>query len=183
MELKEEKALAAGIKLFTCLILYLLLWDQQSADYDLRMPFLFYSLSLFGHGMLLYRCRKLENTRLSFYRTLPVPLTRRFTHYSLFVFLLLLPEMLMLAWMTPHFIRIGDTIEFILSGYSVLLLMNSLLFIAPFTNRAFLQLCLCIFGILYCCVLGNCLIIMSGIFLVTATVLFFRGYARYEMGT
>jgi hypothetical protein len=172
----------AGIKLFGCFILYLLLRDRQPAD-DLRMPFLFYSLSLFGHGMLLYRCRKLENTRLLFYRTLPVPLTSRFGHYGLFHFLLLLPEMLLLAWLTTHFIRIRDTIEFILSGYSVLLLMNSLLFIAPFTNRAFLRLCLFIFGILYCCVLGNCLIVMAGIFLVTATVLFFRGYARYEMGT
>lgn len=181
--LKEEKALVAGIKLFSCLILYLLLRDQQPADYDLRMPFLFYSLSLFGHGMLLCRCRKLENTRLLFYRTLPVSLARRFGQYGLFLFLLLLPEMVVLAWLTPHFIRTRDTIEFILSGYSVLLLMNSLLFIAPFTNRAYLRLCLFIFGILYCCVLWNCLIIMSGIFLVTATVVFFRGYARYEMGT
>src|SRR5258708_887134 len=180
--LKEEKALVAGIKLFSCFVLYLLLRDQQPTDYDLRMPFLFYSLSLFGHGMLLYRCRKLENSRLLFYKTLPVSLTRRLGQYGLFHFLLLLPEMIVLAWLTPHSIRIRDTIEFILSGYSVLLLMNSLLFIAPFTNRAFLRLCLCIFGILYCCVLGNCLIVMSGIFLVTATVLFFRRYARYEMG-
>ena len=48
-------------------------------------------------------------------------------------------------------------------------------------TRVFLLLCLLIFGILYCCVLGNYLILLSEAFLVTATVLFFRGYARYEM--
>lgn len=179
--LKEEKALVAGIKLFSCTTLYLLLRDQGPDDYDLRMPFLFYSLSLFGHGAILYRCRQLENTRLLFYRALSVSQAARFGQYALFYLLLLLPEMLVLGWLTPHPIRVTDTIAFLLSGYSVLLLMNSILYTAPFTNRVFLRLCLLIFGILYCCVLGNYLIVLSEVFLVTATVLFFRGYARYEM--
>jgi hypothetical protein len=179
--LKEEKALVGGVKLFSCTTLYLLLRDQGPDDYDLRMPFLFYSLSLFGHGAILYRCRQLENTRLLFYRALSVSQAARFGQYALFYLLLLLPEMLVLGWLTPHPIRVTDTIAFLLSGYSVLLLMNSILYTAPFTNRVFLRLCLLIFGILYCCVLGNYLILLSEIFLVTATILFFRGYARYEM--
>jgi hypothetical protein len=180
--LKEEKALVGGVKLFSCMTLYLLLREQGPDDYDLRMPFLFYSLSLFGHGAILYRCRQLENTRLLFYRSLAVSQCARFGQYALFYLLLLLPEMLVLGWLTPHPIRVTDTITFFLSGYSVLLLLNSLLYTAPFTNRVFLRICLLIFGILYCCVLGKNLILLSEIFLVTATVLFFRGYARYEMG-
>ena len=179
--LKEEKALVGGIKIFSCATLYLLLKEQGPDDYDLRMPFLFYSLSLFGHGAILYRCRQLENTRLLFYRAMSVPQAARFGQYALFYLLLLLPEMLVLGWLTPHPIRVRDTIAFLLSGYSVLLLMNSILYTAPFTNRVFLRICLLIFGILYCCVLGNYLILLSEVFLVTATVLFFRGYARYEM--
>jgi hypothetical protein len=179
--LKEEKALVGGIKLFSCMTLYLLLKEQGPDDYDLRMPFLFYSLSLFGHGAILYRCRQLENTRLLFYRSLAVSQCARFGQYALFYLLLLVPEMLVLGWLTPHPIRVTDTIAFLLSGYSVLLLLNSLLYTAPFTNRVFLRLCLLIFGILYCCVLGKNLILLSEIFLVTATVLFFRGYARYEV--
>jgi hypothetical protein len=179
--LKEEKALVGGIKLFSCMTLYLLLKEQGPDDYDLRMPFLFYSLSLFGHGAILYRCRQLENTRLLFYRSLAVSQGARFGQYALFYLLLLLPEMLVLGWLTPHPIRVTDTIAFLLSGYSVLLLLNSLLYTASLTNRVFLRLCLLIFGILYCCVLGKDLILLSEIFLVTATILFFRGYARYEM--
>ncbi|HMI59626.1 MAG TPA: hypothetical protein VK518_01920 [Puia sp.] len=179
--LKEEKALVGGIKVFSCTTLYLLLRDQGPDDYDLRMPFLFYSLSLFGHGAILYRCRQLENTRLLFYRALSVSQAARFGQYALFYLLLLLPEMFVLGWLTPHPIRVTDTIAFLLSGYSVLLLMNSILYTAPFTNRVFLRLCLLIFGILYCCVLGNYLIVLSEVFLVTATFLFFRRYARYEM--
>jgi len=179
--LKEEKALVGGIKLFSCAALYLLLKEQGPDDYDLRMPFLFYSLSLFGHGAILYRCRQMENTRLLFYRAMPVSQAARFGQYALFYWLLLLPEMLVLGWLTPHPIRVTDTAAFLFSGYSVLLLLNSLLYTAPFTNRVFLRICLLIFGILYCCVLGNYLILLSEVFLVTATVLFFRGYARYEM--
>ncbi|HEY4286281.1 MAG TPA: hypothetical protein VGN00_04205 [Puia sp.] len=178
--LKEEKALAAGVKLFGCTVLYLLLKQQGPDDYDLRMPFLFYSLSLFGHAAILYRCRQLENTRLLFYRALPVPQSIRFGQYAIFYLLLLLPETLVLGWLTPHPIRVTDTMTFLLSGYSVLLLMNSILYTAPFTNRVFLRICLLLFGILYCCVLGKDLIELSVLFLVTATVLFFRGYARYE---
>jgi hypothetical protein len=182
--LEDDKALLAGVKLFGCAILYLLLRQQDPADHDLRMIYLFYSLALLGHGVLLYRCRHLENTRLLFYRVLPVSLLRRFGQYTIFSFLLLLPETLVLCcWMTPEHLRLADTLTFITSGYSVILLMNCLLLVARFTNRDFEKCCLGIFGILYCCVLGNVLLEMSGSFVVTAAILFFRGYARNEMGT
>ncbi|MBS1659592.1 MAG: hypothetical protein JST68_00935 [Bacteroidetes bacterium] len=174
--LQEEKALLAGLKLFGCSILYLLLRD----DTDLRMPLLFFYLAILGHGALLYRCRLWEDTRLSFYRTLPVSLPARFGQYCACYFLLLLPEISVLIRLTPSPVAFRDVLTFILTGYGLLLLLNSLLITAHYTSRQFLQLCLCIFGILYCCVLGKCLLALSGLLLVTATILFFRGYARYE---
>lgn len=168
---QEEKALLIGSKLFACSILYLLLREQG----DLRMPILFFHLAILGHGALLYRCRLWEDTRLSFYRALPVSLPVRLGQYAVFYLLLLLPEIVVLNWLAP-----GDMLEFVLTGYGLLLLLNSLLFTASFSSRQFLQLCLGIFGILYCCVLGKCLLLLSGLLLITAAILFFRGYARYE---
>ena len=66
------------------------------------------------------------------------------------------------------------------SGYSVLLLLNSFLLVIPLKTGDFLTLCLAIFGILYGCVLGAFLLEMTGLFFFTAALLFFKGYSRYE---
>ncbi len=176
----EHKALLAGIKVFGCGILYALLMHRQPGNDDLRMLYLAYSMAIFGHGMLLYRCRELEATRLLCYQTLPVPATRRFGQYGLFCFLLLLPEMLMTGWLMPVHIRFMDALELLMSGYSVLLLLNSFLLVIPLKTGDFLTLCLVIFGILYGCVLGAFLFAMTGFFFFTAALLFFNGYSRYE---
>jgi hypothetical protein len=178
---QDHKFLLAGIKLSGCCLLYLLLKEQGPDDYDLRMPFLLYSLVLFGHGLLIYRCRELEEKRLLFYRSLPVPRVRRFMQYAFFYGTVLVPEMLTLGWLTPHPIHFIDTLGFILAGYSMLLLLNSLLFVANWRIGDFLKLSAGIFGILYFGVLGGVLIAMSGFFFVTAFVLFFRSYYRYEV--
>ena len=177
----DNLGLLTAIKIFGCLLLYLLLRQQTPVDYDLRMPYFVYSVALFGHGILLFRCRRLEETRLICYRALPVSLRKRFGQYCLFYFLLLLPEMLVLGWLTADPIRFIDTLELILSGYSLLVLLNSCLFVIALKTGDFLKLCLVIFGILYGCVLGGFLIAMSGFFFFTAVVLFFRGYYRYEL--
>lgn len=179
--LTENAGLLAGIKLFGCAILYLLLRMQEPGDYDLRMPFLAYNLALFGHGILLYRCRQLEATRLLCYRSLPVPVIRRFGQYSLFCFLLLVPETAVLGWLTPHPIQIGDSLAFILSGYSLLLLLNSLLIAFALKVKNYLKICLVLFGILYCCVLEKMLIASSGFYFFMAAFVFFWGYARYKL--
>jgi len=164
--IQEEKILFGGIKLFGCLMLYLLLRGQTRTDYDLRMPFLVYSLSLFGHGVLIHRCRELEETRLLFYRGLPLPWIRRLGQYAVFYLLLLLPEMIVLGWLAPDPVRWADAIVFALSGWSVLLLMNSWMQTAPCRMLNFLKRNLGVFGILYAGVLSGTLVIVSGMFLL-----------------
>jgi len=144
------------------------------------MPFLIYSLALFGHGVLIYRCRELEEKRLLFYRSLPVSLSARFLQFACLYFLLLLPEMLTIGWLTPTALRWKDALGFILSGYSLLLLLNSVLFVAPLKMSDYLKLTLGIFGILYLGVLGGFVIALAGGFFVVAGCLFFGGYWRYQ---
>ena len=170
----QNRWLLTGIKLFSCSMLYAMLRTQTPDDYDLRLPYFVFSLALFGHGLLLYRCRELETTRLLWYRNLPVPRMRRFIQIALFCSLLLVPEMLIMAWLTPDPIRIRDSVSFILSGYSVLLLLY--ISAATIAMGDYLKLCLVLFGILYGCVLGDLLIGMSGFFLATAVLLFWKGY-------
>jgi hypothetical protein len=177
---QDGKALLLGLKLAGCAVLYLLLKDRAPDYYDIRMPFLLYTMVLFGHGVLIYRCRTMEEKMLSFYRGLPVSLGQRWVQYCLLYFLVLMPEMLTLSWLTPIAIRWKDALGFMLSGYSLLLLLNSVLFVASLKMSDFLKLSLGIFGILYLGVLGDAVIVLSGGFFVVAGCLFFGGYWRYQ---
>jgi hypothetical protein len=173
--------LLAMIKVFSCGLLYLLLRLQTPEDYDLRAVYFTYSMALFGHGILLLRCRKLEARRLLFYLTLAVSLATRLGQYGLFCLLLLLPEMLVLGWMTPNPIRIIDVLELAMTGYSLLLLVNGCLLIIPLRVSDFLKLWLVLLGIWYGCVLGGSLIAMSGFFVGAAVFLMAAGYYRVDL--
>ena len=178
--LADHKALLAGIKLFGCGILYLLLRTQRPDEYDIRMPFLIFGMALFGHGVLIHQLRRMEEQRLLFYRGMPVALFSRWMQYGILYFLVLLPEMVTITWLTPDHIRVKDAFGFALAGYTTLLLLNSCLFIAALQKSDFLKLTFVLFGILYFGVLSDNLIFLSGLFLVSAGSLFFRGYCRWE---
>jgi hypothetical protein len=178
--LASEKALLAGIKLFSCSMLYLLLSGQDRADYDGRMAFLFYSFGLFGHGVLIFRLRKLEDEKLIFYRGLPVSLFRRFWQYAILYFLVLMPEILVLGWLTPHPLRVIDALGFILPGYGLLLLMNSIMLVAPVKMSDFLKLNFLLFGVLYFCLLAGVLMTLSGVLFIAAVALYYMSFYRYE---
>lgn len=175
-----HKALLAGIKLFGCGILYLLLKTQRPDSYDVRLPFLSFSMALFGHSVLIHQLRRMEEQRLLFYRGMPVSLLIRWMQYGILYSLVLLPEMVTIAWLTPAHIRLRDALGFALAGYSTLLLLNSCLFIAVLRRNDFLKLTFGLFGILYFGVLSDNLILLSGLFLLMAGSLFFRGYCRWE---
>lgn len=174
---RDEKVLFGGIKLFGCGMLYLLLKGQTRVDYDLRMPFLLYSLALFGHGVLIYRYREWEDHHLLFYRGLPVPWIQRLGQYAAFYLLLLVPEIITLGWLTPYPVRWTDAGLFILAGWSVLLLLNSWMRIAPCRMLDFLKRNLGVFGILYVSVLSGTLVVLSGVFLLITV-----GISGYKKG-
>jgi len=178
--LTKHTALLAGIKIFGCGMLYLLLRTQTPDDYDIRMPFLLFGMSLFGHGALIYQLRRMEDQQLLFYRSLPVSLSSRMLQYVILYLLVLLPEMITLGWLTPDHIRFRDVAGFVLAGYSTLLLLNGCLLIAALERGELLKLTGILFGILYFGVLSDNLILLSGLFLVVAGSLFYRAYSRRE---
>lgn len=170
---QENKALLLGIKISGCSLLYLLLRDREPDHYDVRLAFLLYSMVLFGHGVLIYRCRELEDKRLLFYMGMPVSWLFRFGQMAWLYFLVLAPEMCMIAWLTPVYLRWKDAFGWGTSGYALLLLLNSILYTAHVKMSDFLKLNLGIFGILYLGVLGDALWLLAGLFFVLAVCLFF----------
>jgi hypothetical protein len=178
--LAQHKIMLGAVKLFSCGILYLLLKIQTPDDYDIRMPFLVFSVALLGHGIVIYGTRRMEEEKLLFYRGMPLSLFERLLQYMVLYFLVFIPEIITIAWLMPDHIRIKDAFGFVSAGYSTLLLLNSCQFIVSLQRSDLIKLSVGIFGILYFGVLSDNLIFISGLFLLTAGSLFFRGYCRND---
>jgi hypothetical protein len=176
----SRKLLFFVIKIYSCCILYLMLVNQTPVEYDMRMILLFYSFGLLGHGVLIHRLREMEETRLTFYRGLPISLFRRWAQYGWLYFFLFLPEILTIAWMLPDHLHFKDAFLFVFFGYSVLLLLNSLLFVKFFRMLDYLKIIVGIFFIIYIGVLTGILLWLSVFSFIISIYLFFSRYYQYE---
>lgn len=177
---QNKKLLLTGIKIFSCGILLGMLLNQTGTRYELDMIILFFSLAILGHGLLIHQIRDLEETRLRFYRSIPVSLLNRFTQYAAFYFFLLLPEICTIALLTPKHLNYADAFLFIFFSYSLLLFMHSLLFIQFFPMKVYLQMILCLFLIIYISILTSSLPWLSLILFLSALAIFRGRYYQYE---
>ncbi len=177
---ENKKLLFAGIKIYSCVILYEMIRNQTRIVYDLRMILIFYSLGLLGHGLLIYQLREMEETRLSFYRTIPLSLLKRFMQYGMLYFILLIPEFVTIAALTPAYLHAGDAILFITFSFTLVLFLNSLLFIQIFRSKDYFKIILCVFFLIYFCVLSKTVgWFCFGLFL-SSILIFVIGYYQFE---
>lgn len=176
----NKKILFAGIKIYGCAVLYLMVVNQTPVEYDLRMILLFYSLGVLGHGVLIHQLRYLEESRLAFYRTMPQSLFARFLQYALLYCIILVPEFITIFFLTPQYLRYKDAVIFILLSYSMLLFLNSLLFIKFFRMNDYLKIILCIFFVEYLFVLSGNVIPLTGLLFASSIYFFVFGYYRFE---
>jgi hypothetical protein len=178
--LVNHKLLIAGIKLYNCLMLYLMCRNLTADDYDLRMPFLFYFIGLMGHGVLIHKLRAEEELRMAFYRSLPLSLGNRFIQYAGIYLLLLLPEMITIILLAPAYLQYKDAFLLSACSYAILLMLNSISFVRYFTMRDYLKIVLLLFFVLYFFVLAESLLWGAVLFFLTALYLFFTRYYKYE---
>jgi hypothetical protein len=109
---RNKKLLYIGMKVYSCTVLCLMVMNQTRIEYDLSMILLFFSLGILGHGLLIHQLRDLEESRLTFYRTAPFSLSRRFIQYSRVYFILLIPEMITIGLLTPYYLHYHDAAIF-----------------------------------------------------------------------
>ena len=176
----DKKLLFAGIKIYSCTVLYLMIVNQTRVEYDLRMIIIFFSMGILGHGLLVHQLRDMEETSLTFYRTIPISLMKRFVQYAILYFILLIPEIITIVFLTPRYLHIEDAITLILISYSILLFLNSLLFIQFFRMKDYLKIILCIFFIEYFFVLSGTIALLGILLFISAITVFFFCYYSFE---
>lgn len=180
--LHDMKMLVAGIKFFTCCVLFLMARNNHPGDYDIQFPFLFFCFGVFAHGIIIYRVRDFEETQLSAYRSFAIPLVSRFLQHALLYLVLYLPEAFTIALLAPKHLLPGDAVTFGLGGFSILLLLNSLSFADTFTMKDYLKLILAVYGVLY---LFVATMFLQGVYLpffTAAIMIYFTRYYRYQHG-
>ncbi|OQP42781.1 hypothetical protein A4H97_11495 [Niastella yeongjuensis] len=179
--LEKGKLLFFVTKLYNCASLYLMLDGRDPARHtDIRMMALFFSAGMLGHGILVHRLKEMENTGLSFYRSLPVPVSRRFAQYGWFYFYLFIPEIIAIISRTPSCLTYAEAGFFIFFGYGILLLLNSLQ-LYNYTNlKNYLVNVAQLFFAVIIAMVTRQLLTLSIIFFVLAIILFFHRYYRFE---
>jgi predicted permease len=179
--LEKGKVLFLVTKLYNCAALYLMLAGRDPARHsDIRMMALFFSAGMLGHGILIHRLKEMENTGMSFYRSLPVSVSRRFVQYCLFYFCLFLPEIITIAARTPACLQYEDAGFFIFFGFGILLLLNSLQLYNYSSLKNYLVNVTQLFFAVIIAMVSRQLYALSIIFFALAVLLFFYRYYRFE---
>jgi hypothetical protein len=176
----QQKITWAGIKLFTCGMLYLIARNNSGEDYDIKAVYLFYSFGILANAIIIHRLREFEENYLSFYRGLPITLTKRFCQYGAVYGILLLPELIVIAFLAPAHLHYYDMLGFLLSSYSLVLFMNNLTFAVHSSMREFLKVSLLLFFVQYLVMMALGLYPLFLLFFISATVVFYTSYFKFE---
>lgn len=178
--LTDRKLLFFVTKIYSCGILYLMVVNLTPADYDLSMILLFFSFGILGHGIIIHQLRAMEEVRLGFYRGMPVSLLKRYLQYALLYFLLFIPEIIIIGRLAPVNLHYDKAFLFIFFGYSILLFLNSILFIRFFRRVDYLKIIVGIFFIIFIGILTGTVLWISVLAFILSVYIFIKGYYRFE---
>ena len=176
----HQPILFTGIKVFTCGMLYLISRNNTPEDIDITMPFLFYNFGLLANGVLIFRIRTFEEMYLGFYKSLPVPLIKRLLQYALLFFILFIPEFVTAITLTPEHLSLQYAIDFMLYGYSLLLLMNTITFLYDFKMKDYLKVLLAIFAVEYIFIVTVGFLFLYLLFFVLSVAVFLKQYYKFK---
>lgn len=177
---RHHKLTWVGINLFTSVILYVIVRNNTLSERDIKTIFLFYSFGVMCNAILINHARKFEDMYLSFYRTLPVHTAKRFLGYVFFMLILLIPEFITCYILSPGHFQFRDATNFSLSGFGLLLLLNSVSFMRSFDAKEFLKITMVIFCLQYIIIMACGFVVLYSLLLASAVCLFWVNYQKYE---
>ena len=177
---KQQKLNWAGIKIFTCGILYLICRNNTPDHYEIKTAFLLFSFGILANSFLIMAIRKFEETYLAFYRGAPVKLSKRYFDYCFTYVIILLPEIVTLILMVPVKLHVMDALGFLLSSYGLALLMNSITFARDFSMKEYLKVLFLFYFIQYFFLMTIGLFASSILFFITSALIFRTGYYKFE---
>ncbi len=178
--LTEGKWILLGLKSYSFIVLYFVLNANELDDYQVGLPFMFYMFGIIGHSLIIHIIRQFEKHTLSFYAALPKTLAGRFIEYALVYLFIIIPEILLIIMNYPHHLHATDALGFVLSGYGMLLFLNSLSFAGPYSLKEFLKISLLVFFITYFCYMLFEFPVLYTLLVALSFAIFIKSYYRFE---
>ena len=169
-----------GIKIFSCLLVFGMLLNRAKEESDISMFLLFYSFGLMGHGILIYKIRRVEEFNMSFYRGLPFSLWSRLVQYAGLYLILLIPEIIIIVLMTPVHLDYVNACRLIFFGWGILVLLNSLLFIRLFSPFTYLKIVSGIYFLTFIAILTGLTVPFTICLFLMSAYLFSQNYYHFE---
>jgi hypothetical protein len=178
----EQFVILLLLKLATFSCLYFFAKTDAQVFED-RMLWLLYLTSLIGHSILIYRNQHFIETKMSFYRNLPVkPLTTLFTLLGVYM-IVLIPEIWALKGVALQQHAVMEYIWMIITGPSLLLLLHCLLYTEDMKMAGFLQLLFGVWIVTIFFSLSSNRWLLSLICPGMALIVFLTSYYRFEKNT
>lgn len=176
----RQKVIWLGTKIITCGLLYGIARNNTLSEYEVAFPCMFFVFGILTNAIIIHRIRAFEESNLSFYRGLPVSMQRRWAHFALVYFILLIPEFITAGLLTPVHLHYADALNFALLGYGLTLLMASITYLADFTMKGFLLRVLLLFCVQYAFVVNNMLIYLYLSYFLLASLFYCFAYYKFE---
>ncbi|MBO9595094.1 MAG: hypothetical protein J7599_19475 [Niabella sp.] len=177
---QTQKLAWLGTKLYTCTVLYFTSANNQLAPDDLQLTFLLFSFGILANGVFINRLRRYEDQYLSFYRGLPIPVTTRLMTYAICCFVFVLPEILLLLFLSLRHISICTAAFFGCYAFSTALLLLSISFVRQMPLKHLVAILLILFFTGYFIMMAYGIGWISLVFFSGAVVLFLSRYYRSE---
>jgi hypothetical protein len=178
----EQFVVLLVLKLITFSCLYFFAKTDAQVFED-RMLWLVYLTALVGHSILIYRNHHFMETKMSFYRNLPVkPLSTLLSLLGVYI-IILIPEIWALKGVAIEQHAPIDYVWMILTGPSLLLLLHCLLYTDDMKMEGFLQLLFGVWIVTIFFSLSSNRWLLPLICLGMAVIIYFTSYYRYEKNT
>jgi hypothetical protein len=178
----EQFVVLIIVKILSFFSLYFFAKTEARVFED-RMLWLLYLSALIGHCMLIYRNHHFMETKMSFYRNLPVkPLTTVLSLLGVYV-IVLIPELWALKGVAIEQHAITNYIWMVLTGPCMLLLLHCLLYTEDMKMEGYLQLLFGVFIVSFFFSFSSNRWLLPIISLGMAIFIFFSSYYRYEKNT
>jgi hypothetical protein len=178
----EQFIMLLLLKLVTFSCLYFFAKTDAQVFED-RMLWLLYLTSLAGHSLLIYRNQHFLETKMSFYRNMPVkPVTTLLSLLSVYV-IVLIPEIWALKGVALQQHAIANYIWMIATGPAFLLLIHCLLYTEDMKMEDFLKLVAGVWIVALFFSLSSNHWLLPFICISMAAIVFFTSYYKYEKNT
>lgn len=167
------------VKLISFFCLYSIA-KLETGLYEDRILWLVYITALIGHCMIIYKNHHFTETKLSFYRNMPVSFVTILLSLAAVYTVILLPEIWALKGVAFYQHQVTDYIWMVLTGPSLLLLLHCLLYTDDMKMDNFIQLILGIWIVTIFFSLSANRWMLPIIFSVMAIIVFYTSYYNYE---